>query len=49
VAGALIGAAGFAAPRMALAQGYPERKLNVIIPTGEGGGADRDARAFAGI
>jgi tripartite-type tricarboxylate transporter receptor subunit TctC len=34
---------------MALAQGYPERNVNVIIPTGEGGGADRDARAFARV
>jgi tripartite-type tricarboxylate transporter receptor subunit TctC len=29
-----------------LAQGYPERNFRVIIPTGQGGGAERLARAF---
>ncbi len=33
----------------ALAQGYPDRNIDIIIPTGEGGGADRDARAFAQV
>ena len=28
---------------------YPERNINVIIPTREGGGADRNFRAFTGI
>ncbi len=33
----------------ALAQTFPDRNLDIIIPTGEGGGADRDARAFARV
>jgi tripartite-type tricarboxylate transporter receptor subunit TctC len=32
--------------RGAMAQGYPERKIQVVIPTGQGGGAERLARAF---
>jgi tripartite-type tricarboxylate transporter receptor subunit TctC len=37
-------------PRAALSQGaFPERNIEIIIPTGEGGGADRDARAFAQV
>ena len=35
-----------AAPRIARAAGYPERNISVIIPTREGGGADRNFRAF---
>lgn len=40
--------AGLAAvrPRVALAAGYPERPFNVVIPTRQGGGAERLARAF---
>ena len=32
-----------------LAQEFPSRNIDIIIPTGEGGGADRDARAFASV
>ncbi|MEH6738770.1 MAG: tripartite tricarboxylate transporter substrate-binding protein [Sulfitobacter sp.] len=49
---AFAGAAGlgsFAGLTPALAQSFPDRNLDIIIPTGEGGGADRDARAFAKI
>ena len=38
-----------AAPNIALAAGYPERNISVIIPTREGGGADRNFRAFSSI
>ncbi|PKQ07770.1 MAG: LacI family transcriptional regulator, partial [Alphaproteobacteria bacterium HGW-Alphaproteobacteria-10] len=48
-AGALFGAAGIAGPRAAFAQDFPARAINVVIPTAEGGGADRDARAFARV
>lgn len=30
----------------AVAQSYPQRNFRVIIPTGQGGGAERLARAF---
>jgi tripartite-type tricarboxylate transporter receptor subunit TctC len=41
--------AGLAAPR-ALAQAkFPNRKFSVIIPTGQGGGAERLARPFSDI
>ncbi len=30
----------------AFAQSFPERNLNVYVPTREGGGADRNLRAF---
>ncbi|HXF52561.1 MAG TPA: tripartite tricarboxylate transporter substrate-binding protein [Hyphomicrobiaceae bacterium] len=47
---AAAGAAGFlgsAAPFGALAQQkYPSRKFSVVIPTGQGGGAERLVRAF---
>lgn len=49
---AFAGAAGigsFAGLSPAFAQGFPERNLDIVIPTGEGGGADRDARAFAKV
>ena len=36
-------------PGIARAQSYPERNINVIIPTREGGGADRNFRAFTSI
>ncbi|NQW00823.1 MAG: twin-arginine translocation signal domain-containing protein [Rhodospirillales bacterium] len=46
VAGAgAIGVQPFAGARAA---GFPERNINVIIPTAEGGGADRNFRAFSG-
>lgn len=38
-----------AAPHVALAAGYPEQNINVFVPTAEGGGADRNFRAFASI
>ena len=38
-----------AAPNIARATGYPERNISVIIPTREGGGADRNFRAFSSI
>src|SRR5918992_5302620 len=33
----------------AMAQAFPQRKMQVLIPTGQGGGAERLARAFAAI
>jgi len=46
-----VAATGFslAAPRIASAQSYPDRNIEVIIPTREGGGADRNFRAFSSI
>lgn len=44
-----IAATGFVAARPALAQAYPDRNIDVIIPTREGGGADRLFRAFADV
>lgn len=42
--------AGFAAlPSMARAQAYPDKTLQVVIPTGEGGGLDQAARAFTRV
>jgi len=38
-----------AAPTIARAAEYPERNISVIIPTREGGGADRNFRAFSSI
>lgn len=46
VAGATIGASAF--PRNAFAA-YPDRNIDVIVPTAEGGGADRNMRAFTSI
>ncbi|MEF3047838.1 tripartite tricarboxylate transporter substrate-binding protein [Pseudotabrizicola sp. L79] len=43
------GTGGFAGVGTAFAQQFPERNIDIIIPTGEGGGADRDARAFAKV
>jgi putative tricarboxylic transport membrane protein len=47
-------AAGFGALstlpfRSALGAGFPERNINVYVPTREGGGADRNLRAFTGV
>ncbi|MFT8246945.1 tripartite tricarboxylate transporter substrate-binding protein [Roseomonas sp. BN140053] len=40
-------AAGMAAPRGAAAQAaFPARNFRVVVPTGQGGGADRLARSF---
>lgn len=46
-----VAATSFAltAPQTARAAGYPERNISVIIPTREGGGADRNFRAFTSI
>ncbi len=33
----------------AFAQSFPERNINVYVPTREGGGADRNLRAFTGV
>ncbi len=38
-----------AALHIARAADYPDRKISVIIPTREGGGADRNFRAFSSI
>ncbi len=46
---AAAGGMALAAPGIAQAAGYPERNINVIIPTREGGGADRNFRAFTSI
>jgi putative tricarboxylic transport membrane protein len=40
--GALTGAPAFAA-------GYPDRNINIYVPTASGGGADRNMRAFTGV
>ncbi len=37
------------APSIARGAGYPERNIKVIIPTREGGGADRNFRAFTSV
>jgi tripartite-type tricarboxylate transporter receptor subunit TctC len=33
----------------AFGQAYPERNFNIFVPTAEGGGADRNLRAFSGV
>ena len=38
-----------AAPNTAMAADYPDRNISIIIPTREGGGADRNFRAFSSI
>jgi tripartite-type tricarboxylate transporter receptor subunit TctC len=48
-AAAAAGAGSLLAPGRAFAQEFPSRNIDIIIPTGEGGGADRDARAFASV
>lgn len=51
--GFLKGSAAFgavlAAPYIARAQEYPSQNIDVIIPTREGGGADRNFRAFTSV
>lgn len=42
-----LAAASFARP--AWTQGFPSRNIDVTIATGEGGGADRDTRAFTSV
>lgn len=48
---AVAGVAGLAASpfRTAFADDFPSRNINVYIPTREGGGADRNFRAFSGV
>ena len=48
---AIAGAAGFSFGPMgsAFGQSFPERNFNVYVPTREGGGADRNLRAFSGV
>ena len=48
---AAAGVAGLAASPLApaFAETFPSRNINVIVPTREGGGADRNLRAFTGI
>jgi tripartite-type tricarboxylate transporter receptor subunit TctC len=48
-AAAAVGASGLIMPSRSFAQEFPARNIDIIIPTGEGGGADRDARAFTSI
>ena len=50
-AAGLIGTAaiGTSLVRNAFAARYPDHNINVVIPTREGGGADRNFRAFSGI
>lgn len=47
-AAAVIGSSSGLASRV-FAAGYPERNIDVIVPTREGGGADRNLRAFTTI
>lgn len=47
--GAAAGGLILAAPQIARASSYPDRNISVIIPTREGGGADRNFRAFSSI
>ena len=49
--GTTVAATGMAlaAPHIARAAGYPEGNINVYVPTSEGGGADRNFRAFSSI
>ncbi|MGB5869448.1 MAG: tripartite tricarboxylate transporter substrate-binding protein [Albidovulum sp.] len=47
--GAAATGALLAAPHLARAADYPEGNINVYIPTAEGGGADRNFRAFSSV
>ncbi len=46
-----LGAAAIAqtVPRTLLAETYPSRNIGIVVPTREGGGADRNLRAFTEI
>lgn len=46
VAGATLLAGAFSRPAWAA---YPERNIEIVIPTAEGGGADRDIRIFTSV
>jgi tripartite-type tricarboxylate transporter receptor subunit TctC len=43
------GLAALSLTRPSWGQDFPSRIINVTIPTGEGGGADRDSRAFTSV
>lgn len=48
--GATAGAAGLFAPAVLRAQSaYPDRNINVVIATGQGGGAETTARCFTNV
>lgn len=47
--GIAASAVALAAPTVLRAGSYPERNLSVYIPTREGGGADRNFRAFSSV
>jgi tripartite-type tricarboxylate transporter receptor subunit TctC len=48
--GATAGAAALFAPSILRAQGaYPTRNINIVIATGQGGGAETTARAFTNV
>ncbi|MDU8911926.1 tripartite tricarboxylate transporter substrate-binding protein [Aestuariicoccus sp. MJ-SS9] len=47
--GAAASAMTLAAPGILRAQSFPERNISVYIPTREGGGADRNFRAFTSV
>jgi tripartite-type tricarboxylate transporter receptor subunit TctC len=51
LAGTAVGMAayGLAPWSRALAEGFPSRTIEVIVPTREGGGADRNLRAVTGV
>ncbi|MEM6971569.1 MAG: tripartite tricarboxylate transporter substrate-binding protein [Pseudomonadota bacterium] len=49
LSGAALAGAGIAAPWVARAAAYPDQNIEVIIPTREGGGADRNFRAFTKV
>jgi len=50
VSGAALAASGISTlPLAALAQNFPSRNINVYVPTREGGGADRNLRAFSNV
>jgi tripartite-type tricarboxylate transporter receptor subunit TctC len=48
VLGGGLAALSFARPTWATGH-FPSRNINVTIPTGQGGGADRDSRAFTSV
>ncbi len=47
--GAAVAAVTIASPYLARAAEYPSSNIDVIIPTREGGGADRNFRAFTSV
>lgn len=46
---AAVAAVTLGAPRIARAADYPDQNIDVVIPTREGGGADRNFRAFTSV